>query len=50
MHSIYDISPRALNTFASQSLIFDGKNESFLLENASNLTYEGLYDNFNKKI
>ena len=37
------------NTFASERLIFDGKIEPFLLENASNLTHEFLYDNFNKK-
>ena len=38
------------NTFASQRLVFEQNNEPFLLENASNLTNEFLYDNFNKKI
>ena len=38
------------NTFASQRPVFEGKNEPFLLENASNLTHEISYDNFNKKI
>ena len=38
------------NTFASQLLVFERKNEQFFLENASNLTQEFLYDNFNKKI
>ena len=38
------------NTFAFQRLVFEGKNEPFLLENASNLNHEFLYDNFNKKI
>ena len=39
-----------INTFASQSLVFEGKTRQFFLENASNLTHEFLYDNFNKKI
>ena len=39
-----------INTFASQRLIFHEKNEPFLLENVSNLTYQFLYDNFNKNI
>ena len=39
-----------INTFASQRHVFDEKNEPFLLENASNLTHEFLYDKFNKKI
>ena len=38
------------NTFASQSLIFQEKNEPFLLKTASNLTDEFLYENLNKKI
>ena len=38
------------NPFASQHLVFEKKNEPFLLENAPNLTHEFLYDNFNKKI
>ena len=38
------------NTFASQGLVFEEKNEPFLIENASYLTHEFLYDNFNKKI
>ena len=36
------------NTLFS-ALRFEGKNQSFLLENASNLTFEFLYDSFNKK-
>ena len=39
-----------INTFTSQSLIFEEKNEPFHLEKASNLTHEFLYDNLNKKI
>ena len=35
---------------ASRRLVFQGNNESFLLKNASNLTHEFVYDNFNKKI
>ena len=31
-------------------IVFEGKNEPFILENASNLTHKFLYDNFNKKI
>ena len=38
------------NTFASHRLVFEEKNEPFILENASNLTHEGLYDNFNNEI
>ena len=38
-----------INTFASQPLVFEGKNELSILENVSNLTHEFLYDNFNKK-
>ena len=38
------------NTFVSQRLVFEEKYELFLLENASNLTHEFLYDNFSKKI
>ena len=34
-----------INTFASQRLLFEDKNEQFLLENASNLTHDFLYDN-----
>ena len=37
------------NTFASQRLVFWGKNEPFILENALNLSHEFLYDHFNKK-
>ena len=37
-------------TFAFQRLVFEEKNEPFILENASNLTHEILYDNFNKKM
>ena len=29
-----------INTFTSQRLVFEGKNETFLLENASNLTHK----------
>ena len=32
------------------ALFLREKNKSFLFENASNLTHEFLYDNFNKKI
>ena len=39
-----------LKTLASQRLVFEEKNESFLLENASNLTHKFLYGNFNKII
>ena len=35
------------NIFASQRLVFQENNEPFLLENASNLKHEFLYDNFN---
>ena len=38
------------NTFALQRLVLEKENEQFLLENASNLTHEFFYDNFNKKI
>ena len=38
------------NTFAFQRLVFEGKNGIFILENASNLTHEFLYDIFNNKI
>ena len=39
-----------INTYFSPP-VFEGKiNEPFCLENASNLTHEFLYDNFNKKI
>ena len=38
-----------LNTFASKRLVFEGKNESFRFENASNLTHDLLYNNLNKK-
>ena len=43
------ISKFVISTFVSQRFIFDGKNGQFLLENASSLTHEFLYDNFNKK-
>ena len=39
-----------LNTFVSQPFVFEEKNEPFVLENASNLTHEFLYNNFNKNI
>ena len=39
-----------LNTFASQCLVFEKKNELFFLERSSNLTREFLYDNINKII
>ena len=35
-----------INTFASQRLLFEDKNEQFLLENASKLIYEFLHENF----
>ena len=38
------------NTFASQRLVIEEKNEPFLHENASNLTHECFYENFNKQI
>ena len=38
------------NALISQRLIFDEKNELFLLENTSNLTHEFFYDIFNEKI
>ena len=41
---------KLFNIFAFQHLVFEGKNESPLLENASSLTHEFLYDNFKKKI
>ena len=44
------VNRQFVNTFASQYLIFQGKNEIFLHENAKNLTHKFLYDNFNKKI
>ena len=37
-------------TLLSQRFVFEGKTEPFLLENASNLTHEFLYDNLKKKI
>ena len=37
------------NTFTFQRHVFEEKNELFLLESASNLTHEFLYDNFNRK-
>ena len=40
----------SINTFASQRFILEGKNEPFLLENASNLTHEFLQENFVVKI
>ena len=40
----------SFNTFPSQRLVFEGKNEPFLLENASNLTHEFLFDNLLIKI
>ena len=39
-----------VNTFASQCLVFEEKNEPYLLENAPNLTNKFLHDNFNKNI
>ena len=39
-----------ITIFATQRLVFKGKNESFFLENASILTHEFFYDNFNNKI
>ena len=33
-----------INTFASQRLVFEGINEPFFLENASNLTHKFLHD------
>ena len=39
-----------INSFASHDLGFEEKSESFLVEKASNLTHEFLYDNFNKKM
>ena len=38
------------NSYTSQRLVFEGKNEPFLHKNASNLAHEFLYHNFNKKI
>ena len=46
-HAAEDLLYR--NTFASQRLVFEEKNQLFLLENASNLTLGVFYDNFNKK-
>ena len=40
----------AIKTLVSERLVFDGKNEPFLLENTSTLAHEFLHDNFNKKI
>ena len=37
-------------TLSRLSASFFGKNEPFLLENASNLTYQLLYENFNNDI
>ena len=37
-----------INTFASERLVFEEKNEPFLLKKTSNLTHELLYDNFSK--
>ena len=39
-----------IDTFASELLQFEEKNEPFCLENTSKLTHEFLYDIFNKKI
>ena len=39
---------KPINTFASKHLLLKEKNEPFYLENASNLTYVFLCDNFNK--
>ena len=46
----YDTRPTSsvfipFNTFASQRLIFEGKNEPFIFENGSNLTH----DNFKQE-
>ena len=38
------------NFFASQHLVIEEKNEQFLLEKASNLTHEFLYDIFIQKL
>ena len=38
-----------LSLLSAQRFVFEEKNEPFLFENASNLTHEFLYDNFNKK-
>ena len=47
---IIQIKTSLFNTFASQRLVFEEKNEPFLYENASSLTHDFLYDNFNNKI
>ena len=39
-----------INTFTSQRLVSEEKNEPFLLENASNLTHEFLYNNLTRYI
>ena len=44
----HDMASRYITTFASQRRVFEGKNEAFLLENASNLTHEFLYENLNE--
>ena len=40
---------RPMYTFASECLVFEGKNKPLLLENASNLTHEFLYENSHTK-
>ena len=45
---LYKFKVLIINTFASQRLVFEEKNTPFLLESASKLTHEFLYDNFIK--
>ena len=49
-HSGSEVNQLLLKHFCFSVHRFEGKNEPFLVENASNLTHEFLYDNFNKKI
>ena len=50
LQSKYNFAHLTINTLASQCLVFEKENKPFFFENASNLTHEFLYDNFNKKI
>ena len=45
--SSQDFSRSIRNNFAFQSFVFEGENKPFILENASSLTHEFLYDNLN---
>ena len=50
VYKTYNNNNNIIITSASQRLAFEEKTEPVFFENASNLTREFLYDNFNKKI